>query len=115
MVTLAPSVIPAGPISCRSPIFVPRVNALETVRRPDSKPASLLPITKVPAVITSSSLSVRDNCPAVSVPKLIATPRVLLRTVTVPVEEIAAVLPMSMESAVRVMAAPEALVVMVSA
>ena len=42
-----------------------------------------------------------------------ATPRVLLRSVTVPVEETTEVASKIMESAVRVIAAPEELVVMV--
>lgn len=47
------------------------------------------------------------------VPRLMVTPAVLFLRVTVPLEETTEVLSKFMESAVRVIAAPEALVVMV--
>ena len=100
--------MPAGPMSCRLPAAL--LMALETVITPGL--TSLRPITKVPAVTRSSSASVRENCPA-SVPRSMLTPAVLLRSVTVPVEETKEVVLKAMESALSVTAAPVALVVMV--
>ena len=99
-------------MNCKAETVEGRVRALETVITPGLTP--LRPITRVPAVTRSSSASVRDNCPAVSVPRLMATPAVLLRSVIVPVEETTVVVSKFMESAVRVIAAPEELVVMVA-
>lgn len=75
VVTLSLTVMPAGPIRVRLPAAL--LMALETVIADAARPLFAPIISSVPAVTRSSSASVRDNCPVVSVPRAMATPAVL--------------------------------------